>query len=496
MDHIALLNRIGVAALVSKVSKGWEFPCPVHEGQMAYITAAQSGGCAQGCTYEAFVRMALEGAQAKVPLPPLDIYPKVIADELKAMHEANGTPLAYYALGALPVIATAMGDAFQVRIKANWIERACFWVALMGVSGKGKDPAIEDLVAPLKEQEIKFHQGNKADLESWEREDKRTRGSIPMSNEILVRDFTIEALIETLEANPRGVLVSEGELTGFVNSFGQYKGGGGNDRSIILSIFSGSMIKKKRAGKVPVVIPRPTVSVLGGLQPALFNALEGSDGLRARFMFADGPRVQADSFFGRPDRGAGREAHPEWFRMIERMISRRNLLSPLTVVLDDGARALCDPLLVAIDNDLGLGDGDIPEMYRKMKANLFRMGLVCLQMHQTVTGEMDKDIDEEIMEKVIPLWKWCQDTAIDVLRSEDPMTVKDLEVKRKLDAMERSIENRKAKGLPVSLATLRRSGPTWCKRAHQRELIEALEIMGYDSRCQKRVLPDMSGIDL
>src|SRR5215218_9835446 len=70
----------------------------------------------------------------------------------------------------------------------------------------------------------------------------------------------------------------------------QYKGGKGADRQHWLSIWSDKAVvvdRKSRAGE-PVILPRASVSLFGGLQPTMLKELGGlqEDGLLDRFLFA------------------------------------------------------------------------------------------------------------------------------------------------------------------------------------------------------------------
>lgn len=458
-----------------------EFPCPVHEGETAYLTSAGKGGCPLGCTHASLVRFTSEGRKAETELPPLEIYPGCIAEELMAMHLETRAPLSYFALGALPVLAASLGDSYRIHIYGTWKERACLWVALTGESGKGKDPAIARLVAPLSDVERGFHIGNRRAQREWEEADKRTRGSMPLAREILVQDFTVEALLSTLDANPRGVLVSEGELVGFVNSMGQYKGGGGNDRQHILNTFTGKEIKKNRTGRIPLYLACPTMSILGGLQPKLLNALSGDDGFRARFLFADGNRLQAEKFFSRGLATSERDAYPNWHALIHRFVDRRHMDQISLMELSKEAQEVAEPFLLDIENKKGLGSGDVPEMYRKMTGTLFRIALLVEHMDTTIKGEKAGLLSGENMEKAIHFWQWCQRSAVDVLDQEDPMTQRDVDMGKKLAALEKSIERRKTKGEAITLALLQKSGPSWVKSVKAHELAEWIAVLGYDA---------------
>ena len=112
----------------------------------------------------------------------------------------------------------------------------------------------------------------------------------PTMGRSVASDTTIEALVSILEDNPRGLLVHKDELTGWVRSMDQYKGGKGSDRQHWLSLWSNDEVvvdRKSRMGE-PIVLAKPFVSLFGGIQPAMLSELGGGseDGLMDRFLFA------------------------------------------------------------------------------------------------------------------------------------------------------------------------------------------------------------------
>ena len=99
-------------------------------------------------------------------------------------------------------------------------------------------------------------------------------------------DTTTEALFEILEENPRGVLVSRDELTGWLRSMDQYKGKG-SDRQVWLSIWSNNSAAIDRKGRAePIIVPRLFVSLVGSVQPEKLPELAcgSDDGLWDRFL--------------------------------------------------------------------------------------------------------------------------------------------------------------------------------------------------------------------
>jgi hypothetical protein len=106
-------------------------------------------------------------------------------------------------------------------------------------------------------------------------------------------DLTREGVCRALAASPRGVLVLRDEMSGWAASMDQYRAAGrGDDRQCWLEIWSHKEQRIVRAGSVnaPLRVPRPVVTLLGGIQPQVLHRLnkggDEHDGLTHRFLFA------------------------------------------------------------------------------------------------------------------------------------------------------------------------------------------------------------------
>ena len=114
---------------------------------------------------------------------------------------------------------------------------------------------------------------------------------------IVTSDPTTEALGPILAANPRGLCVAPDEMTKWVMSMDQYKGGKGGDRPFYLSAWNGEPVVIDRAKhmKEPIMVPHPFLTVVGGMTPDMLSVLpEGrgrDDGFLARLLFAYPDRV-------------------------------------------------------------------------------------------------------------------------------------------------------------------------------------------------------------
>src|SRR6185437_11461484 len=108
---------------------------------------------------------------------------------------------------------------------------------------------------------------------------------------------TTEALGPILAANPRGGIIIPDEMTKWVMSMDQYKGGKGGDRPFYLSVWGGEpvIIDRAKHAAEPIMVPHPFLSIVGGMTPGMLSELsEGKgreDGFSARLLFSYPDRV-------------------------------------------------------------------------------------------------------------------------------------------------------------------------------------------------------------
>lgn len=91
--------------------------------------------------------------------------------------------------------------------------------------------------------------------------------------QVLADDFTIEALAQLLQHNPRGLLIARGELAGWVLSFNQYRRGG-DERQRWLQAWRALPWRINRATHdEAIVVPRPVLNVTGTMRPGVLPVL-------------------------------------------------------------------------------------------------------------------------------------------------------------------------------------------------------------------------------
>jgi hypothetical protein len=257
-----------------------------------------------------------EVSSAQVYQPfPVDALPEPICGFVTAGSKALGVDPAYLGTAILPVLAGAIGNAAIVRLKRDWGEPCVVWAALIGESGTLKSPALDlamhftrrrqaQAIATYAEAEKSYEQEKtlyEADRKLWQAKG-RAKGEPPPeapAEPVCARhycsDTTVEALAVLLQRNPRGVLVARDELSGWLLSFDQYKGGRGGDSAHWLAMHGARdlLVDRKSNGQKPIYCPRAAVSVVGGVQPQTLRHALGREhfenGMAARMLVAMPP---------------------------------------------------------------------------------------------------------------------------------------------------------------------------------------------------------------
>ena len=236
---------------------------------------------------------------------PVEAMPAPCRRLVEEATDALGCAPELVALPMLAALSSAIGASRVIEIKGGWREGTTLFLAAVASPGAMKTPAAKVAKKPVFDRQrgqgrayAEDKEDYKRELREWEveRRDAAKAGEPapeepepPSMGRSVASDTTIEALVSILETNPRGLLVHKDELTGWVRSMDQYKGGKGSDRQHWLSLWSNDEVvvdRKSRQGE-PIILPRPFVSLFGGIQPSMLSELGGvtEDGLMDRFLF-------------------------------------------------------------------------------------------------------------------------------------------------------------------------------------------------------------------
>jgi len=159
---------------------------------------------------------------------------------------------------------------------------------------------------------------------------------------LIVNDATVEALVEILSENPRGVLVLRDELSGFLRSL--ERDGHESDRPFYIEAYEGGVMGDFESDRIARGNTRsvgPCVSIFGAIQPGRIDryvrgAVAGraeADGFLQRFQMTVWPDAPGEG------RGVDREPNEKAFAEVLRVFRVLNLGTSRTLgsVEEDGS---------------------------------------------------------------------------------------------------------------------------------------------------------------
>jgi len=228
-----------------------------------------------------------------VPDFPIEVLPPVLASFAREVAWSLNVPLDFVACPMLAIAGGAIGNSRRILITESHPQSACLFMATIGPPGSGKSPAQEEVASPLDQADRRLVREWKMDLRDWQDEDADDRGDRPVLQRAVLDDCTTEVMASTLADSPRGVAMIRDELSALITGMNQYKGGKGHDRQVFLKLWSHGTIRVDRKNNkdgIPILIERPFVAIVGGIQPTVVERLRGDhqhvdDGFLDRFLF-------------------------------------------------------------------------------------------------------------------------------------------------------------------------------------------------------------------
>lgn len=409
---------------------------------------------------------------------PVDAFPEPLAEFVSEGSDAIGCDASFIALPLLAGLASAIGNACRIALKASWTEPSILWTAIVGDSGTMKSPAIELALRPVRKRQneaIAAHKFEMADFElelqryeqslaAWKRsrsvEGPPQRPQQPLATRTWADDLTVEALAILLLEQPRGLLVACDELASWFGGFDRYAQASGGDSARWLEMHGGrSMVVDRKTGEPKTIcVPRASVSVTGGIQPGVLERSLGrhhrESGLAARLLLAHPPR--------KPKKWTETAFDPESERRITNIYSRLYSLSeaeesemePQTLTLSEAAKKAWIAFFDKHAEEQEELEGDLAAAYSKLEGYCARLALV-LHLAAWADGKYPapEPIRVDSIERARKLTEWFkyETRRIYGLLGVDEETRRDI----------RLIERVRSQGGKVTPRGLMRAGRDW-----------------------------------
>ena len=241
----------------------------------------------------------------------------------------------------------------------------------------------------------------------------------------IVSDSTTEALALILKSHRRGVLMSVDELIGWIKRMNVYRGGKGSDREFIQQCWSGEPViihrKKELSG---IVVERPFLNVIGGIQPdvlpGLIDKSRPADGFMDRILFAYPPQADRKMW---SEAGIDSATEGLWEAAVTGLLDLELDMTdgrpnPRIVRFTPQAKASWKAWYDLHINEIGAEHFPMPlrGVWLKMVQHAARLSLA-VHMLRLVTGEVTReDVDLESLDRGIRLAEYFKAQARKVLR--------------------------------------------------------------------------------
>lgn len=164
----------------------------------------------------------------------------------------------------LSAFSTASGLAFDVSINGSDRVYLTTWCCMVGASSSGKTFSFDKLYQPLIQIQKKLDIKWKEKTENLSETDRCNQ----KIESVIFNDSHLNTLLRSfLPDNPKGLCKVCYELTEWINGMNNGKpSNDGNDEQIWLKFYNCSRTDITRAGKQKIVIERPFLNVIGGIQ--------------------------------------------------------------------------------------------------------------------------------------------------------------------------------------------------------------------------------------
>ena len=249
-----------------------------HNGD---FTAAARDIYAQGYGSRKGTKISLQHIDLKINIErvkfPIDVFDEEIQQYIVQSSQTLGLSIDYMGCAFLWSLSVCIGNSFNVEIKPGWRETATLWLAVVGKPGIGKTPSLNQIIYPLqklnirKQKEFQKEYAKYVEFEKLDKEQKKFAEDVkrPKSEQFIVGDITLEALIDLHETNPNCIGVFKDELAGWFKDMNKYRAG--SDLEFWLSSWNGQSISLNRKTAKSAFVDKPFIPVIGGIQPDVFE---------------------------------------------------------------------------------------------------------------------------------------------------------------------------------------------------------------------------------
>jgi len=231
-------------------------------------------------------RIEPEDVEPDKPQFPVEVFPDDIQNFISVLHKGLNYSKDFTSIAIICAVATLNGNKIKLRVKNEWVAPSIFWFAAVGEPGVNKTHPIKTILKPISRLDSESKERFDRALKELSEDDRKSQERRPKFKQIIVNDYTLEALHHIHDVNKRGLLLYRDELIGFLNDMNKYRKG--SDEQFWLESFNNNSYIVNRVTKDPLMIEYTNINIIGTIQPEqLNNVLKGhsGNGLTDRFLY-------------------------------------------------------------------------------------------------------------------------------------------------------------------------------------------------------------------
>ena len=338
-----------------------------------------------------------------IPNFPIEVFPEGVQKYITALNEALNYSPDFLALSAMFTISICNGNKTKLRVKNGWVAPSVFWFAIVGEPGTMKSHPVGMMISPINQIDRDSKAVYDEQMDEWNKIDKDRKPRKPRFKQMLISDYTLEALHDVHDFNKRGIGLYKDELVGFLNDMNKYRKG--SDEQFWLESFNNKSYVVNRVTKEPIFIEDININIIGTIQPLTLNQVVKDftgNGLVDRFLYS-----RAESKIYPMSRLDVNNEWIDWWkaRVIEASRYYRYTDKNDTQIIEISDEAMdllyeCDKALIDMQNSEGI-TLNMKGYLNKMKTYLPRFALL-MSIFDCVFEGMSSNVDRTHMEKA---WK-------------------------------------------------------------------------------------------
>jgi hypothetical protein len=268
-----------------------------------------------------------------VPPFPFVVLPEHVRDFVETNSRIIGCDPSALAMACLGALSAAVDHRTTLKIMkaGSWRVSPRLWVLFVGEPSRKKSPVFNVALAELIDYQSVQRRHYEEALAAFKKSGDADAEEPVKPPRYVTMNTATEKLEDILAHQERaGMLVHSDEIAGWIGGMEKYSDGNkaaGASRAFWLQAYDGSPYFNDRISRGESYIPRLSISILGGIQPARLGQLHGltSDGLLQRFL----PFMMGPGTFPNDEPTAKPLGH--YANLIRRLI----IMPPAELMLDD-----------------------------------------------------------------------------------------------------------------------------------------------------------------